>query len=315
MNYADTYISNTGKLLKHTDRLDEVNTRGVIRPITIDLNLTGYCNGGCNFCTQKNIERVNMPLESAKKVLSMYKVAGAEGLELTGGGEPLMYPYINEVIKYAKAYNYEVGIITNGMLMNKLTQKSIDLLSWLRVSLNPIYHKKLEIPRVKMKYGVYGANFVWEKGMNEDTFKWLINILNEDIFEYIKITPNVLLDDSLIKEYTNNLESLISREGKKNIFVGSRALIKSTDIPTNCYIGLLKPHINQDGKIYRCTCGTLDKGCYTKELLIGDLNDKDFKVPIEPDDFNTSICKICHYGDINNLIKLLLTDQKHAEFI
>lgn len=312
----DICTSNLSKLLKHTTMLDDVNHKGIIRPVTLDINLTGYCNGTCDFCTQKNIERVHLPLGLAKKGLKMYALAGAEGLEITGGGEPLMYPEINEVIRYAKAYNYSIGLITNGLLLDRLTQESLNRLSWLRVSLNPIYHKGLEPPMKPEMHGVYGGNFVWERGMNEKELDWLIKAVEEKGFEYVKITPNVLMDGEWIETRVRTLEELINGRGVEDkLFVGSRILNKSSEMPKGCYAGHIKPHLNQNGKIYRCSCGSWESKKYTDHYMIADLNDPDFKVPIRPDDFDTSKCKFCHYADVNTLIELLLRNMRHKEFL
>jgi len=309
-----TYASNLTKILYNTEVLNNVKQNKRINPITVDINPTGYCNGGCQFCTQANMPRVNIDYELAKKGLRMYKEAGAVGLEITGGGEPMMYPQINELINYGKSLGYSIGMITNGTLIDKnLKKESMDKLTWLRVSLNPIYHKGLSLPKLPITYkGTYGANFVWEDGMNNDTLGWVKDTLNNSNFKYIKITPDVLSPKT--NEMFNWLENELSNINLP-IFVGGRTTFNSNDVSEHCYAGNLKPHINQDGKIYRCSCASWEFKKYPAYNVMADLHDDDFKVPVIPDNFDTSQCNVCHYNDLNGLIHLLLNGLDHGEFI
>ena len=310
-----TYASNLEKVLYHTEHLNDIKNLSMMRPITVDLNPSGYCNGGCRFCTQVNMPRVNIDYDLACKGLRMYKEAGAVGLELTGGGEPLMHPRINELISYAESVGYAIGMITNGTLIDeRLRIDAMQKLTWLRVSLNPIYHKGLSFPVKPIVHydGTYGANFVWEEGMNEDTLKWVFDAVKNGGFEYVKITPDVLSNEA------GNMITWLEEKLRNTdypVFAGGRTIMNTNTIPTDCFAGYLKPHINQDGKIYRCSCASWELKKYPKYAMIADLNDKNFEVPIIYDNFNTSQCTVCHYEDLNNLIKMLLSEPKHQEFI
>lgn len=310
-----TYASNLEKVLYHTEHLNDIKVRSIIRPITVDLNPSGYCNGGCNFCTQVNMPKVNIDYDLAKKGLRMYREAGAVGLELTGGGEPLMHPKINELIDYADNLGYSIGMITNGTLIDdKLRVDAMKKLTWLRVSLNPIYHKGLSFPIKPIVHydGTYGANFVWEEGMDEYTLAWVFDAVKQGGFSYVKITPDVL--SSKNAEMINWLEEQLKNTDYP-IFAGGRTTMNTTNIPSACFAGYLKPHINQDGKVYRCSCASWELKQYPEYAMIADLNDKDFTVPLFYDNFSTSQCTVCHYEDLNNLVKMLLSDLKHGDFI
>src|SRR3990167_9053877 len=89
-------------------------------------------------------------------------------VEITGGGNPILYPQINELITYLVNEGLEVGLITNNPL-DRITQKNLDKLTWLRISLayldkenffKPNNAKPINIPTIK---GDLGFSYVWNQ--------------------------------------------------------------------------------------------------------------------------------------------------------
>ena len=76
-----------------------------------------------------------------KKILDDFKFLGAKSVEITGGGEPMLYrdretnEDINSIIEYAYKLGYEIGMITNTGKLNKLKKENFSKLKWLRISL------------------------------------------------------------------------------------------------------------------------------------------------------------------------------------
>lgn len=130
----------SSKILKHIDRINEWQKKGVSRPITYELDMTNVCNSRCHFCfgffDQKN-NQVSITLQKAKNILNQIKKFGGKAVTFTGGGDPLCNKYTIESIKYAKKFGLDVGLITNGILLNEDNIK--DIVSncvWIRVSLD-----------------------------------------------------------------------------------------------------------------------------------------------------------------------------------
>lgn len=311
-----TYASNLTKILYHTGHLNDVKRKGIIRPITIDVNPSGYCNGKCSFCTQTNIDKVFIKYEPLMKALKLYKQAGAESIEWTGGGEPTLHPRINNMILESKSLGYEMGMITNGLLLDeKLSTEAMQSLTWLRVSLNPSYDMNKEVPTkpvLEDYVGTYGANFVWCDEHDENTLDWILNAYKLGGFKYVKLTPNVLSSNvnTLLKKVENYLINI-----DLPIFVGGRTTFNDVSIPESCFSGFLKPHIDQNGKVYRCSCASWEEKRYPDYAILSDIYDPNFSVPLTPDNFDTSQCSVCHYQDLNGLVKMLLGDLEHNEFI
>lgn len=79
------------------------------------LTLNRACNLSCKWCyAQKTIKRDNMKLDTAKRLIDISIGMGTKNFKLIGG-EPTIYPYFFEIIKYLINYNVNIIIVTNGI--------------------------------------------------------------------------------------------------------------------------------------------------------------------------------------------------------
>ena len=84
--------------------------------------ITNYsCNHRCKWCytTNKNFVDKKMPLEFAMESLKEMNKNGVEKCTLIGG-EPTLYPHINEVIKYGSSLGMFMKIVTNGVMLSNM---------------------------------------------------------------------------------------------------------------------------------------------------------------------------------------------------
>lgn len=130
----------SSKILKHIDRIDEWQKKGISRPITYELDMTNVCNSKCHFCfgffDQKKCQ-VSITFQEAKNILNQIKKFGGKAVTFTGGGDPLCNKDTIRAVKYAKKIGLDVGFITNGILLNKDNIKDIvSSCVWTRVSLD-----------------------------------------------------------------------------------------------------------------------------------------------------------------------------------
>ena len=80
------------KLLQHTDVLYSIQNDKKFKPITIQLSPCETCSSGCPFCSvAERPLKSYMPFSDIKKTLEDFKQLGAKSIEITGGGEPLLY--------------------------------------------------------------------------------------------------------------------------------------------------------------------------------------------------------------------------------
>ena len=130
----------SSKILKHIDRINEWQQKGVSRPITYELDMTNICNSKCHFCfgfLDRQNNQFSINLKDAKNILNQIKKFGGRAVTFTGGGDPLCNKDTVAAVKYAKKIGLDVGFITNGILLNKDNVRDIvSSCLWIRVSLD-----------------------------------------------------------------------------------------------------------------------------------------------------------------------------------
>ena len=87
-----------------------LNKRGVIY-------VTEICNQKCKFCyySGKQEKRVHYPLENLKKRADLFRNHyGLTHVDLSGVGEPTIYPFIKEIVKHCDEIGVKPALITNG---------------------------------------------------------------------------------------------------------------------------------------------------------------------------------------------------------
>lgn len=90
----------------------------------INFHLTNSCNYRCTYCFGKFPEKKELTLEQACAVVdNIYRYFKwnkiTDGRINLAGGEPLLYPHIDELIDYINAYGIKVSVITNGSLLSE----------------------------------------------------------------------------------------------------------------------------------------------------------------------------------------------------
>jgi len=131
------------KIFDHWEKIKKVKSGERVAPIYVRIKPTNRCNQNCYYCHYKNpylnLDRYSpndiIPKEKMLEIISDFDEMGVKAVTFSGGGEPLLYPYIDETLEAVLAANIDLSIITNGSL---LAGKKAELLSqakWVRISL------------------------------------------------------------------------------------------------------------------------------------------------------------------------------------
>ncbi len=102
----------TGKFLRRT-------LRNVIRPKTpyfAHLAVTHRCNLRCRFCHVTETRFAELDTVQMKRVIHRLDAIGIAVISVSGGGEPLLRPDLEEIIDYAAALGLYTKVTSNGTM-------------------------------------------------------------------------------------------------------------------------------------------------------------------------------------------------------
>lgn len=133
------YIFDGHKLTYHIDRVGEFIKEGDCFPLYMEVSPTGSCNHKCVFCAYDFIGYPNRKLETDRFLTFIDEMAecGVKSLLYAGEGEPLIHPDIDKFIVHSKKQRLDIGMYTNGHLLNvKRAEKILSSLTFIRFSFN-----------------------------------------------------------------------------------------------------------------------------------------------------------------------------------
>ena len=124
-------------------------------PILVQFMPELRCNQHCAFCayghrvaTDGPAERgwknmalmaeAGMPRIKALECIDSFDAIGVKAIEITGGGEPLIWPHIDDLFERLKTSRMEVGLVTNGtaLTIERAFRFSETKWKWARVSID-----------------------------------------------------------------------------------------------------------------------------------------------------------------------------------
>ncbi|NUO08850.1 MAG: SPASM domain-containing protein [Candidatus Brocadia sp.] len=108
------------------------------RPERIQIEITNRCNYTCSMCPREsfNLPENDIPFDLFQKIMD--RLESPYNIILTGWGEPLLHPALMDMIIYTKGKGHKVGVTTNGLLLAPFTEKFLETLDKLTISLDSI---------------------------------------------------------------------------------------------------------------------------------------------------------------------------------
>jgi MoaA/NifB/PqqE/SkfB family radical SAM enzyme len=139
----------TSKLAHHPERLADFRAGRVPpAPTLIHLMVQNHCNHDCSWCSyrlsnwknsQHFDESQHVPWKILEPTLREARAMGTKAIELTGGGEPLLYPMLEPLLDLIGELGFDLGIVTNGTAMHPALARKIGEIpgwKWARVSID-----------------------------------------------------------------------------------------------------------------------------------------------------------------------------------
>ena len=133
------------KLASHPIALKQLRETGTAPLISVHLMPQNTCNQRCSFCSyrlpdNKNSshfnEGVHIPWQDMVGLLADFHMMGVEGIEVTGGGEPLAYPHTKELWTFLNQHGFATALVTNGTLLKDRAELITPKMKWARVSID-----------------------------------------------------------------------------------------------------------------------------------------------------------------------------------
>jgi len=293
------------KLLQHADLLASIQVEDKFKPVTIQLSLCEMCDSDCPFCSvAARPLKSFIPWEKVKKLLLDFKSLGAKSVEITGGGNPLLYrdkaekKNINDVIRFAsEECGFDVGIITNtAKLERHLSPEVYPFINWLRISLIKIDEGKSweqydfgSFPRHKLgfSYIIYDSTNGIPDELSRTNKPYLGTTVEsiERIASLIEANPEVkfcrIAGNCLISSHNTEIRgkfgSVIEALDKHNKFFIKEIWDQDKAFGDGCYVGLVRPYVAphpQGGEyqIYICTSHVLENRIYDMDYSLGSID-------------------------------------------
>lgn len=155
----------------------------------IYLEITNGCNLNCDFCIKNNRKIECISIDNFKNILDKLKYY-TDYLYFHVLGEPLLHPYINELIDIASD-NFKINITTNGYLINN-------------IKTNNIRQINISLHSFSDKYNININNYLDNIFNKIDSLKntyislrlWVKNNYNKDIIKYINKRYNICITEN-----------------------------------------------------------------------------------------------------------------------
>lgn len=346
------------KIFTHAQALNDIGEGKRIAPIYIRIKPTNYCNHKCYYCSYADNElglrdSVNrqdqIPWEKMQEIITDMDDMGVKAVTFSGGGEPLVYPYIVDTMKKILEAGIDLSIITNGQMLKEERAEVLTNAKWVRISFDSAnaetYAKVRQLPlsafdevcsnihqfsKIKQSDCELGINFVINhenadqiydmakmvKALGVNHIKYAARV-TKDLFAYhepFKQSAIEQLHRAKAELEDKNFRIINKYEGD---FDSALLFHRCYD---KCYVNRIFTVIAADSKVYFCH----DKA-YVKAGVVGDLKNQSFKELWFSEETRKRYQEFepqkecnhhCVYDDRNELLNTFYSlDRNHINFI
>ena len=307
-------VYNKSKLAFHEEKIRALAKGEISAPIYVRIKPTNRCNHHCFYCSYAPgsdcpvSETINprdeIPREKMLEVLADFRDIGVKAVTFSGGGEPLMHPYIEEFFRKTLDYGIELSAITNGQNLSGDIARLLSQSEWVRASIDSCdaetFHKSRRVP--KKLFGRLTQNLAFFSGMKKRDCELGINFIvhelnTKQVFQaarffkefganHIKFTPRYIRDYQKFLDYHSqtkaNVEEQIAKARAEltdpsfSVYDTYHVDFSLSAYPernySRCYIMQTVPVIGADSVLYACHDKT-----YTRNGAIGDIRLVPFK--------------------------------------
>jgi hypothetical protein len=266
-------FTSTGiKFWRHPAQMNAYRVRRLGTVISTHISPTSECNLHCRYCSVSKRTAHNMiPLAVIKDYVTKLKTCGLRAVIITGGGEPLMYRHINELIIWLRySCKLNVALITNGTLSRRLNGRAWQALSWVRLSLNniPDFLDRVTVNLRELRSNCTVGSSIIHAGRNKD-WAWLrqTQILADRFnMQYIRVLPDCMLPQEDLAIAHWNVACVCQWLDDDRYFHQRKN--HSTPPAAVCHQAYFRPYLSEEpcistgepGSVYPCDSVVLNDG-------------------------------------------------------
>ena len=134
------------KFFEFPNTLNAIREGKIFAPVHVRIKPTNVCNHDCWYCAyhvsglqlgDKMKARDVMPFEKLNGIADDIIEMGVSAVTFSGGGEPLLYRRLPEIIKKLSIGGVKIAVLTNGSnLKGSMSETLSKYGTWVRVSLD-----------------------------------------------------------------------------------------------------------------------------------------------------------------------------------
>jgi Fe-coproporphyrin III synthase len=134
------------KFLRFTDHIEAYRSHRVLAPVHIRIKPTNLCNHDCWYCAYKvdnlglgedMVEADSIPEDKMAEMVEDIIDMGVRAVTFSGGGEPLLYKTLPQVVERLSKGGVRVATLTNGSnLKGRMAQAFAKYGTWVRISID-----------------------------------------------------------------------------------------------------------------------------------------------------------------------------------
>lgn len=299
--------SNVRKLLYRCDCL--LSTReGWPRPVMFLVSPTNCCQLNCPFCLYGGRDKgLELPFADLLRFVEASDAIGVKTWELTGGGEPLLYPQISELLSELHERDFAVGLMTNGLALDRLQHP--EYLSWVRVSLHSDMGAwgRLAEQAARISHEV---KVTFSFTATQDNVHHLPSLCGaaERYGWTVKVEPDWfgVQDGSLRQQIADTLGDY------------TRVFLDPVEpatgrVPGPCYMHLVKPFLYTDGWLYACPCAVGQCHDVASPFRVCRMEDVAVYYARQPAPLILA-CQSCKYHEHNQVAESVIEPLEDPEF-
>src|ERR1700749_3804886 len=119
-------------------------------PVLVHIIPMRRCNLACTYCNEYDDVSKPVPLEEMKRRLDFLADMGTSVITISGG-EPLMHPELEEVIRHIRSRGMIAGMITNGFLLSvdRINKLNAAGLEHLQISIDNVTPDDMSLKSLK----------------------------------------------------------------------------------------------------------------------------------------------------------------------